>query len=235
MRNGIALGGYVPTQSALHRLHPALKAALLVLYVGIVAVCSAAVGLLAIGALLALVTWAAHLPLRYAGFMVTTGCLLGAIAAGLPVPMPLANVIAGLGRVACLVLLVSLFSMTTRANDLLPIGGRGWRASAAFAVSLTVAMLPGIQYDLQRAVDTATLRRGRPVRPLNLGVWLGLLPHAILRGLARADRLAEAIVDRGWGSGEVFTRLQSTAMRPADVLLALVAAVPAIALLVVRP
>lgn len=240
MRSGIALAGYVPVESWLHRLHPAAKVVLLVVYIVAVAVRPAATYLLALQLCLAAVTVAAHLPLRYAWFNGLVAVLLLLAAAGLPMPALGRQLIVGLGRVANLMLLVALFSMTTKANDLLPAGatgsGRGgWRASTAFAVSLTIAVLPGIQYDLQRALDAATLRRGRPVGPLDLGVWLGLLPHAILRGLARADRLAEAVADRGWGSSATFTRLRTMALKPSDFTIAAAAALPAVALLVGRP
>lgn len=216
MRASLISAAYVPGQSVLHQLHPTAKVVLLLVYVVVIAARSTPAALLQLELVLIAVTWMMRLPVRYKWLAMAVGVLLAAAVAGWPSSGFLRQLVVGIGRVVCLMLLVSLFGMATKANDLLPVGTGGWLHSGAFVMSLTVAMLPGIQYDLQRALDTETLRRGRRVGPLHLGVWLNLLPRLILRGLARADRLAEATLDRGFAPGRVLTPLHRTAFNLSD-------------------
>ena len=232
MKVALVSTAYIPGRSVLHRLHPTAKLVLLLVYTMLIAFRPTPIFLLGLELCLILVMWGMGLPIphRWLG-LVVAGLLVMAILS-LPDAGWLRQLVVGMGRVVCLLLLVSLFGMVTRANDLLPVGNRRWLYNIAFVVSLTTATLPGVQYDLQRAIDTETLRRRKAISPFNIGAWLGLLPRLIVRGLARADRLADAAFDRGFAPGRILTPLYRTHFGWADLAQTAVCLLPALSLLV---
>lgn len=230
MRLSPFAGAYVPVQTVLHRMHPGFKVLLLVIYSVVIAVRPTPKSLLGLELFLIAVGWSIQQRVSYVGLALPTCILLAAAVLGWPYDNSVWYLLLGLGRVVCLLLLVNLFGMVTKATELWPMGGARWMQNVAMIFSLTVAMLPGIQHDAQRALDTETLRRGKSVGLLNPAIWLRLTPRLILRGLARADRLADAAMDRGIAPGHLHTQLNRTSVGITDLAMVAVGAFPAIAI-----
>lgn len=231
---------YVPGRSFLHRLPGLVKICLLLFY--LITIFTSWQPVIILGFVLALtsVTLLLFLPLRgYILLFATLFLLLSNVL------WPAENVILvwlGLisGKITCLFLLTRLFIMTTKPNEFLETGlgesGR-WRKAAQPAVYIlntTIAILPSVQHDLQKAIDAEIMRRGHRMKLYSLSSWLAVLTTLIVRGLLRAQRVTETVIDRGFNLATGMTSLQERQMKRVDAILLILTIIPAFLVMIFR-
>jgi energy-coupling factor transporter transmembrane protein EcfT len=146
------------------------------------------------------------------------------------------HLIVALGKVVALTMTLALFSMTTRLNEIVllikPSNSMGTSLqSIIYIVNTTLAVLPSIQFDLQRAIDAETIRRGRTVKLYSLGAWVTILTVVLVRALTRAERLAEAVIDRGYLPSKGITTLAPQPLHWRDVVLLILSITPGLVIL----
>ena len=201
MRLQPAIPFYVPRETPLHHLHVTGKLLLFLLYAIIIFMATTWQTAATFLAMLAGFTCLLRLPLRSKPALVLAFVLLAAAA------LTHENLIFGLalavGKILSLVLLLGLFSMTTRVSvilqTLLPSGALGaFVRAVVYIINTTLAVFPSLQYDLQRVIDAETLRRGVKVSFYSIGSWMSILTVVFVRVMLRAERFTDTVVDRGF-------------------------------------
>jgi energy-coupling factor transporter transmembrane protein EcfT len=134
-------------------------------------------------------------------------------------------------KIVCLTMLVGLFSMTTKISAVIQfLRPSNSIASTleplAYMINTTLAVFPSIQYDLQRALDAETIRRGRRVRIYSVGSWATILTVVLVRALNRAERFTDTVLDRGYVPSRGLQYIGSHSFRWQDGLWALICIVP---------
>jgi energy-coupling factor transporter transmembrane protein EcfT len=130
-------------------------------------------------------------------------------------------------------MIVALFTMTTEPSSilefLLPSNIVQSRLfPLAYIINTILAVLPSIQYDLQRAIDSETMRRGQRVNFYSIGSWLTILTVILVRVLNRAERFTDTVIDRGYIPSRGLNPLISHSLKWRDVLLALFVVAPGV-------
>jgi len=85
-----------------------------------------------------------------------------------------------------------------------------------------------MQYDLQRAIDAETLRRGKRLKFYSLNSWVTVLTTVLVRSLSRAERLADTVLDRGLVLSEAPVPSDAQPLLVKDIILTLIAILPGV-------
>ena len=232
-----SLAFYIPADTWLHRLHIGAKLVVVAAYIGVTLTIRTPLALLCICLLAVLATLLLGLPLRQWVMVLVAMLLLGLeFIVGWETTL-VARFVFGFGKVVCLSSIIDLFTMTTRTRQVLQHlqwsgSGLPGLGSALYLVNTTLAVVPSIQYDLQRARDAETLRRGTKLRFYSLNSWVTVLTIVLVRAMSRSERLANTVIDRGLFPSDGLVPLASPPMHWRDLFLAIVATVPAVILVV---
>ena len=121
-------------------------------------------------------------------------------------------------------MVVTLFTMTTRLNSILQIlHARNKDLQAfyqlAYIINTTFAVAPSIQYDLQHAIDTETIRRGKKIGLFSLDSWIAIFTITLVRTLNRTERFTETIIDRGYVLSEGMSVISERSANIKDIFL----------------
>lgn len=232
----IAGRGYLPGNTFLHNLAVPLKVALLLAYVMFVVLANPtallAIYLLIIGVLLAM-----RLPFPNKRLLVIALMLLiltnflpdyAAIGGG---------ILLSFLKIIAFMMLVSLFGMTTQPLDLLWFQRWSSRSSnlrmVIYLVNTMLAALPGVRYDLDRAIEVETLRRGRAVHFHSARSWITILTMLLVRSVTKSRRLAESVMDRGYSPTSGLRPLRVQSLHWLDLLLTVLWITPGLLVLVI--
>lgn len=197
----MSLATYVPGTTAIHRASPGLKIALLVVASTMLFVVPR-LDLAGLALALALVLYArAGIPRRVALAQVRPAAWVLVLL--FVVQLALDGWLSGLlvvVRLAALLLLASLLTLTTRSSDLIEglRGGLGWLralgvdpAKASLAISLALRFIPVL------AAVTHEVREAQRARGLEASVLAVAIP-VVVRTLKMADDIAAAIEARSY-------------------------------------
>ena len=226
---------YVAADTFFHRLHPGVKFVLIVLYAVAIFSCRTPWQVLAFLAVIALVTLLLKLPLTMRISLGLAAAALAAVWYLQPAAGWLPQIVLAVGQVVALNCLIALFNMTTRPRDIVALLSasdvlRRNLGPTLFVVSAMITVTPTIERDIQRAIDTETLRRGAAPRFYSLAAWSAILVVLLSRVLRRAEALATAMVDRGYSPDAPQTMTNHWQNRWQDVAVALLLAAPAAAI-----
>jgi biotin transport system permease protein len=226
---------YVARDSFLHRIHPGPKVLLLILYAGALFSCNKPWQVTAFLVVIALTTLLLGLPLKFRIGLGVAILLIIAVSFLEPVLL-LQQIVLAIGKVVALNLMISLFNMTTRTRDLVALlasvdNVRRYFGPLLFTVSTMITVTPTIERDIQRAIDTETLRRGTAPSFFSLNAWAAILVILLSRVLKRADALTAAILDRGFSLSSLVSFTNHWQSRWQDVPLTFLLALPAMAIL----
>ena len=213
---------HFPKDTFLHRLHPAVKTPVLLACVALVLLSSRPITVLCLSIMLVSVTFFVGLPLRQWIIVLPSMLLLILVSLLMPAAAVWTRLIVAWGKVVCLVMIFGLFCMTTKTNDILPLGRPpGVIAQVAypiaFILNMTLAALPSMQYDLQRASDAETVRRGSRPTWFSASSWTTVLTVVLVRSVTRAERVASTVIDRGYSPSKGLAPLQRRPMALGDV------------------
>jgi energy-coupling factor transporter transmembrane protein EcfT len=129
------------------------------------------------------------------------------------------------GKVWCLVMLVRLFGSTTKIEEILlllsPLIPQSALGPLLYSINTTLAVYPSVQYDLQRAIDAETVRRGKKLNILSLGSWFTIIIVVLVRIMKRAERFTDSVLDRGYVPSQVLLPSQVLSRRWQDGIIAL--------------
>lgn len=228
-----------PPRAARRRLHIGIKLLVLLLY-GALLLTTRSLGQLLLDAdLLLLASILCALPLR-ALYVPIVAALASEAALFAPrlgaqaVPVAAVQAVAlALCKVLCVAQVFALFSMTTPVPELLRLFSAGvFRlpgvSTLAYVLTTTLAVLPSVQRDLRKALDVAMLRGGGRRTLLVPSTWTAVVLDLLVRTVLRSQRLGDAVADRGFRLARGLTPLPGQQLRPSDVLLGIVLAVPGI-------
>ena len=227
---------YVPGVSLLHRLPLGLKLFVLFSYIAFIFVSQSPLALLTLCFVILTALFVIRLPLRNKALIFFTILLLiSALFASSKTAFGV-RLIMGLGKLVCLMMVLTIFSMTSKANDILQLVKPDLTSSrlhwVSYIINMTLAVLPSIQYDLQRAIDAETLRRGRKVRFYSLSCWVTILTVVLVRSISRAERLADTVINRGYSPSRGLTSLSEPSRGWTDVIRAVVCVVPGLLIVI---
>jgi energy-coupling factor transporter transmembrane protein EcfT len=231
---------YVPRHSFLHRLHVTAKLFILLTYVATVFATNTPAKLLGLCILITTATLLLGLPLRNRVILFVAILMLFGVAFWASSSTIGVRLVVAFGKIVCLMMILALFTMTTKLNEVLLF----IRPSSSimrtlhpliYIVSITLAVLPSIQYDLQRAIDAETIRRGRRVRLYSVGSWVAIVIVVLVRALARAERLADAVIDRGYLPSKGLVPVGYRPLQLQDIIMAALSIMPGLIVLILLP
>lgn len=227
---------YVAKDSFLHRLSPASKLLLLILYAVALFNCTAPWQVVAFMAVITATILLLTLPFNLRISFCTVAILLLAIWYFEPASKLMQQLVLAIGKITTLNLMIALFNMTTRPRDLIALlasvkNVRQHFGSVLFTVSTMITVAPTIERDVQRAIDTETLRRGSAPRFFSLNAWAAILIILLSRVLKRAEALTTSILDRGYSPSSSVTFINHRNTRWQDVAVMLALSIPAIVIL----
>jgi energy-coupling factor transporter transmembrane protein EcfT len=230
---------YIPRNSFLHRSHFAAKLFIALFYTTVVFTRRTPLALLGLCLVIAMTTLIFRLPLRNQTILLVTILLLFLGVLVTPNAKIAVRLIVALGKIVCLMMIVAQFSMTTKLQELLQFGKPSNFISTAlqpvmYVANSILAVLPSIQYDLQRAIDAETIRRGTKVQLYSVGSWVTILTVVLVRGLMRAERFTDTVIDRGFSSSEGLMPLSHQTLQWQDVMLTLLSIAPGLTILISR-
>lgn len=236
MKQTSLIAFYVPKNTFLHRLQVAAKFLILFVYIASVIMVDSPRALLGISLLIVSATLILRLPLRNRTLVFMVITLLSLIVFLSPEMNVGARLVIAFGKIICLMLLLGLFTMTTKLNDILPSAASSSSVMpifqpAIYLIGATLAALPSVQYDLQRAIDAESIRRGHKVRLYSPGGWITILTVTLTRTLTRAERWADTVTDRGYLLSSGLTPLYRQSFRFRDALLTALSVIPVLAIL----
>lgn len=173
------------------------------------------------------------LPLRNRIFAGATLLLLILLVLTSSQETMLGHFIFAFGKVACLFLVVALFTMTTRLNSILQLLEPRNKNLCMFyqlvyVINTTLAVAPSIQYDLQRAIDSEKIRRGKKIGFFSIDSWVTILTITLVRALNRTERFTDTVLDRGFVTSQGMQTLSERPIDKKDVLLTLLMISPGI-------
>jgi energy-coupling factor transporter transmembrane protein EcfT len=207
---------YIPRISFLHRLHITGKLIILLFYaIGIFILVKPLATLLfyivLVGSIILL-----RFPVRNRIMTGVTFCLLVVIILTSSQQTILGRFVLAISKVLCLYMVIALFTMTTRLNSILQLLGVRERKfntlyQLVYVINTTLAVAPSIQYDLQRAIDSETIRRGKRIGFISFESWLTILTITLVRILNRTERFTDTVLDRGFVPSQ---RMHTLSERP---------------------
>jgi energy-coupling factor transporter transmembrane protein EcfT len=213
---------YLPQKTLLHHLHLGVKLALVVAYAATIFGVANPWGQSIILFGLAAVTIILKLPLTH-WLPTLIGVMLPLLPAVFPIldTEPLTSIMISYMRIVSFLLLLSLFTMTTRPMFVLQYLFRSKRLlpfiqPGLYILNTMLAVFPSLEYDLQRAVEAEKIRLGRAVRLFDLGSWMTVLIVTLTRALNRAERFADSVIDRGFSPHQEVTFFHERAASLAD-------------------
>lgn len=187
----------------------------------------------AVGSLLAAVWILSRVPAAYVLRRLLAATPFIAMAAALPlvsaVPGAILVAAAVAGKAYSAVLLLSLLAATTRIEDLVEsLRMLGAPRGLALTAALMHRYLFVLLEEWRRIARARDCRAGGPVRTGRTKAWAYQAAMVFVRGWDRADRVAQAMLARGFQGS--FPRLRRPGPRPADVAWGLAVAVAVLAL-----
>lgn len=206
MRSTIAIPFYYPGESAFHREHIAAKLLIFLWYALLILTSHQSLALLALILLLTGTTILMKVPLRAPLIIGVLVLLLAGLTATSTEQTIAGRLIVATSKLVSLTLLVSLFSMTTKVTAILQFLRSGSSRTAlepvAYIINTMLAVFPSIQYDMQRAFEAETIRRGKRVGYFSIGSWGTVLTVVVVRTMERAERFTETVIDRGYAPSQ---------------------------------
>lgn len=233
LRQTTLLPFYLVTDTWLHRMPLGTKLVTAATYAMLAFTATTLVALLSLCILIVVVTLLSGLPLPHRIFTLTVVLLLVIVVIARPDVGLVLNLIQGLARITILSTVVLLLTITTRFGQTLqPLqrshsGFSGARV-ARFLLNMTLMVVPSMQYDLQRAIDAETLRRGKRLKFYSLNSWVTVLTTVLVRSLSRAERLADTVLDRGLVLSEAPVPSDAQPLLVKDIILTLIAILPGV-------
>jgi len=230
---------FIPRETKFHFLGVVWKLLLVLLYAFAILVSNGAIPISLYITLFSLSLITLRLPIFqkwYVGFVLLS--MLTIIFWEVRIPAFFVSLFIVLGKIISLTLLLSLFSMTTRINDLLELFTFSGKISTFlnplyYLLNTSLAVFPSVQYDLQRAIEAEEARRGRKVKFYSLVSLVNITIILVVRTLNRSSRFTQTVIDRGYS---LETGLSSVQYREdfnlRNVSLFLLSAIPAVAIFV---
>jgi len=231
---------FIPRKTKLHFLGVVWKVLLVLLYAFAILVSNEAIPISLFITIFYLSLFALRLPIFqkwYVGFILLS--ILIIIFWEARIPAYLVSLFIVLGKIASLTLLLSLFSMTTRINDLMELFTIPGRISTFlnplyYLVNTSLAVFPSVQYDLQRAIEAEEARRGRKVKFYSLVSLVNVTIILVVRTLNRSNRFTQTVIDRGYSLQTGLSSIQHRRdLNLRNVTLFFLSAIPAVAILAI--
>lgn len=224
---------YYPKATLLHRLHIAGKLIILSFYTIMIFSIDNPFATLSFYLLFVGFIMVIGLPLRNRIFTAVTLLLLVLVVISSSQDTMLGHFILAFGKVSCLFLLVALFTMTTRLNSILQLlDPRNKNLNVfyqlVYVINTTLAVSPSVQYDLQRAIDAETIRRGKKIGFFSLDSWVTILIITLVRSLNRTERFTDTVLDRGFMPSHKMRTLSEQPANRKDIILTLLMVSPGI-------
>lgn len=204
MKNIQFIPYYIPRETKLHHLDVIWKLILTFLYSSIILISKNETSILLYIIILSLVFLVLKFPLLYKGYVIfNISILLIGIFLESIIPAYLLSVFQVLGKMTSLTLLLGIFSMTTRITDLLRLFTRFGSLSGIlnplyYLINTSLAILPSVQYDLQRSIEAEEARKGKKVKFYSLISLINITIIIIVRTINRSNRFAQTVYDRGY-------------------------------------
>jgi len=229
---------YIPSHTILHKLQINAKLGVLVVYVCLIFVSTEIMPIFALILIFVAATLILGLWIRGQFLVFITGLLL--ILAMLPSffsPL-ISNLIIGLSKLVSISLVIGLFTMTTKVSQVLQLlhnHGRNtsFLRQVAYIVYTMVSALPVIKYDLQRAIDAEILRQSHQTRLIWLSSWINIVIIVLNRALARSERFADSVLDRGFNLGRGFSSSDAQSLTWNDWVAACIFVVPGLSVMAI--
>lgn len=141
------------------------------------------------------------------------------------------EIVITIGKIVTLILLTSLFTMTTSSSDGLALLKPGHPLAIilhplTYMMHTMFAVLPSVQYDLQRAIDAETLRRGGSSPLYSLLSWRTIISILLVRVSVRANRWVESVIERGFSFEQSFTPLTPQVWNGSTIIIFLLLLLP---------
>jgi energy-coupling factor transporter transmembrane protein EcfT len=217
---------YFPKISFLHRLHITGKLIILLFYAIVIFILDKPLATLLFYIVLVGFIILSRFPIRNRIMTGVIFCLLILVILTSSQQTILGRSVIAIGKVLCLFMVVALFTMTTRLNSILQLLDARERKfdtfyQVVYVINTTLAVAPSIQYDLQRAVDSETIRRGKRIRFYSLESWITILTITLVRTLNRTERFTDTVLDRGYMPSRGMHTLSERSVNKKDVLLTL--------------
>ncbi|MBA3531033.1 MAG: energy-coupling factor transporter transmembrane protein EcfT [Ardenticatenales bacterium] len=193
---------YIEKSTIFHRLPLTTKLVVLIFYFLLIFLSNRPLTLLLLCFVIMIAFLIVRLPLKNHTFSLFTILCLSAFVLPFP-PLPGIGLVVSLGKILCLVMVITLFMMTTKPQDLIQQVGISNKTPRVlhffvYLITTTLAVLPAVQHDLQRALEAETLRRGGTIPFHAWSSWVTILVVLLARAVERAERLADIVIDRGY-------------------------------------
>jgi energy-coupling factor transporter transmembrane protein EcfT len=148
-------------------------------------------------------------------------------------PTNVGQFVLAIGKVTSMFMVVALFSMTTRLSSIIqlldPKNTKHYTLSQmVYVINTTLAIAPSIQYDLQRAIDSETIRRGKKIGIFSFDSWVSILTITLVRTLNRSERFTDTVLDRGFVPSQGMRALSERPLNKYDVILSFLLIAPAL-------
>jgi energy-coupling factor transporter transmembrane protein EcfT len=215
---------YFPKATLLHQLHIVVKLIIFSFYTIMIFSIDNPIVTLSFYILLVGLFIVIGLPLRNKIFVGGSLLLLLLVVLSSSQETVIGHFILTLGKVACLFFVIALFTMTTRLNSILqllvPRNKKLYIFSQLiYVINTTLAVAPSIQYDLQRAIDSETIRRGKKIGFFSFDSWVTIFSITLVRTLNRTERFTDTVIDRGFVPTEGIKTLSEHPINKKDVIL----------------
>jgi len=201
MRSQSIIPFYIPGKTPLHKLHIGVKLSLLLVYSIIIFSTSSLLALFLYLIIFVGITIRSRLLIR--SRVIHLLAILFIIFAYLTKNSTIIILALGISKIAILTLLLDLFSMTTPYRDIMQLLSSSAPFireinSIIYVANTTITIMPSIQYELLRAIDAETIRRGSSVKLYSFDSWVTILIVLVARTMIRAERFTDAVLDRGY-------------------------------------
>ena len=195
---------YLSRHTLWHHMHISIKLSILLLYALLIIALERPVQVLFLLSSFVTVSLLTQLPIPYRAVTGTAVIgLCGLVFYATPPTLATAFGLA-LGKIASLLFLGSWFNMTTKPHALLSLLSptaavqRPSLNSFLYLMSTSLSILPLVQHDLQKAIDTESIRLEKAIRFYQFTTWVNILSVFVIRVLKRADQFAQQVIDRGY-------------------------------------
>jgi energy-coupling factor transporter transmembrane protein EcfT len=237
MKNLSLIPYYIPINTKLHHLGVNSKLVLILFYSVLILANKNSLSILMLILIFSLTYTTQRLPFASKGYVgLIASLLLISVFFEQWLHIYFVSFIHVLGKVASITLILGLFSMTTRINDLLQLlsGSRIIKNHITpifYLINTTLAVFPSVQYDIQRAIDAEEVRIGKKIKLYSLRSLINITIIIIVRIINRSNRFTQTIIDRGYSLQTGLSPIQeSIALRWQDFLFIFVCLVPGIAI-----
>ena len=139
--------------------------------------------------------------------------------------------ILGIAKLVCLALVIGIFAAMTQTSELLNVFSAAGNSIPGtrplmYLLSTTLAVLPSLQRDVARSVDVAILRGGGRATLAAPKTWGTILIDVLVRAVLRGQRMADAVVARGFRLSTGLAPLPLQRFHFSDLLVGLILIAP---------